>query len=285
MKNQLSIVTVAFNSAKILPALLDEISTLEHDIIIINNSSEDNLVEIASRYSSVKIIENQNTGYGRGANIGFSHTHSKYVALINPDVRLEPNIFQKLIDVMESNEEIAVIAPRSYEYKNSKKLYQKSLSFDNNGLCFIDTVSGAFMLIRKDAFDSIVGFDNNIFLFFEENDLCRRLSKQGYKIAIHEHSEYEHEEGNSSGINATIRKIRAWHFAWSGCYFTEKHNGKCAAIKKAVRIILLNGIKAIIKTAAFQHYKATAHFYKLRGGFDFLIGKKAFDNDGKARYT
>lgn len=209
-----------------------------------------------SLITEVIVVDNdkKNLGYGGGCNKGAKQAKGKYLFFLNPDTELLPGTLETLVSFMEENPQVGVVGPKIYCNKHK----ERQLSFcrfpdflmaigsyspirslwPNNpwwykysylnlqGLALnkpveVDAVSGAAMMVRKEAFEKVGGFDSNFFLFFEENDLCRRIQKQGYKIMFLPAAEIVHW-GSKSMTNFNQRDQI---FRQSRAYFLKKHLG------------------------------------------------------------
>ena len=140
------------------------------------------------------------------------------------------------------------------------------------------------MCFRKAIFDKIGFFDEGFFLYCEDNEICKRVLKNGYKIAIMKNTEQIHLSQQSTGeLSPKIKEGIMWHqFGYSKCYYTECIHNRFIASLKAIRNIL----RAFIKEMPFyfglkkQNIKNQAI---ICGSFSYLIGKGAFDKNGNPR--
>ena len=137
------------------------------------------------------------------------------------------DIFKKEIANIKS---FGALGPR---FLNVKKKSHKQ-SNKNEKIGKIESISGAAMLFNKHTFDIIGGFDENIFLYFEETDYCMRARKMGYKMYQLNRLVVEHPRGAANGVVkaknrneiSNLEKLYFWHFVWSKYYFYNKHYGR-----------------------------------------------------------
>jgi len=276
--NKLTLVTVTYNSSAVIGSLLAPLAGM--DTIVVDNASSDNTCEIASGFPGVRIIPNKNEGYGRAANRGFSHAHTPYILLLNPDVVISKESVDAMLAAMESDPKIAVASARIFsQTQDGAKKFTHTYAFDANGIAYVEWVVGAVMLIRYETLQKCGMFDENFFLFFEETDLCKRFVDAGYKLAVVQAAEAEHSEGSSSAPSLKLLKIKAWHNAWSKIYFQRKHLAygvfACKAIAKIVRSIG----KIYLACLQGNVQARTENIYALRGAVAAVFGIKAFKND------
>lgn len=262
----LTIVTVTYNSAAVLAKLLAPLAGHGMDIVVVDNGSQDTTRDVAKNFPGVKVIESRNIGYGRAANLGFRAATTPYVLLINPDVIISKESIDAMLALAESDPAIGIVSGR---------MAGKSYDFTGNA-AYVGWVVGALMLMKKDALDKVGMFDENIFLFYEETDLCRRFSKAGYKIAVAKDAEAEHEEGGSSSPSIRVLKIKAWHAAWSKAYFHKKHSSPLVYFEKSLSKIIRSITKVITTT---NHEKRIKNWYELKGALAAMRGVSAFENN------
>ncbi|MDH6364551.1 GT2 family glycosyltransferase [Enterococcus sp. PF1-24] len=180
-----------------------------------NHSSPDfqrQLAEIATEQIHVT-YHSENKGFGFGHNYNAQLTKSTYFLICNPDILVEKQAFQQLLTYLESQSDTALVAPkvlypdgetqyllrqrltvfdyalRFVPFGFVKKLFNRRLTrfecrelTDQNTIQEIPFVSGCFMLYRKSDFDAIDGFDENFFMYFEDNDICQKTRQAGKKI-------------------------------------------------------------------------------------------------------
>lgn len=243
----LSILLVNFNTKRYLMDCLRSIlydlrdSKISFEINILDNNSEDNLSEIRD---SLPEIENNgkiniyrsttNLGFGGGHNLLAEGSAGKYLLLLNPDVVIkEKNSIKRLLRRIEKDSLIKVIGPRLFDSKGKTQLWDhgescgflaKFLNEIGFGICLKHKeetdcawVSGAVFLIRKSTFEEIGGFDENFFLYKEEEDLCLRIRRQDRKSKI-----LYYPEVSICHIGSVVAK-KSKFFKKSYKYFLKKH--------------------------------------------------------------
>ncbi len=209
-KPLLSIIIVDYKSGKYLEGCLSTIGKNPNwETIVIDNNKN-------------------NIGYGAGCNKGTRTAKGKYLLFLNPDTIVLDGSLEKMVIFMEEHPEIGVLGSRLYnsEKKDNQlsfcrfpgpltsifvfsplknfwkknpfwKRYIYSKKINSNEPVEVDTVSGAAILVKKDIFKKVNGFDEKFFLFFEENDLCKRVKKVGSKVVFYPDAEIIHFGGKS----------------------------------------------------------------------------------------
>jgi len=207
-----SISIVTHNNEKIIKDCLDNIfkniKNIDFEIIIVDNNSSDNTVEIIeNNFKNIKLIQNNNIGFGAAHNIAIKLGTGKYHLVLNPDIIFIENSLKKLINFMDKNYNIGLISPKillsngSIQYlcrrlpslfgfiiirfmpKFIRRFFQARIDYYEmretgyNKIMDVLFLTGAFMLIRSSVLDKVGGFDENFFMYFEDIDLCRRIQK------------------------------------------------------------------------------------------------------------
>ncbi|GLS25871.1 glycosyltransferase [Marinibactrum halimedae] len=269
----LTVVIVSFNSADSILSCLKSVVTSKHfNVIIVDNCSSDNSQEkLQSTFPSTTVVQlSKNEGYGRAANAGFSKAASRFCLLLNPDINVsEKDIIEFYrLATSKNNEKNAIFAPAITEK-------QKNL----RGINSVNFVLGAAMLIDFNKYEKRKIFDENIFLFYEEKDLCLRTVHENKQILRLNDIYFPHIKGTSSGTSPAISYFKQWHVGWSSMYFLKKHqlnNGRHSALALYVRY-------SVKRFLSFSKNKRMKYKARLGGVSAFLRGQAAFDKKGNPR--
>lgn len=264
-----SIVIVSYNSFDIIEQCLGElIDCGRYPVIIIDNASPDGSADkLALRFPDTRVVAlNKNNGYGRAANVGFKMAGTDYFFLINPDMLISPEDVLKIERRMDSlPDDVALLAPAV-----------RIKDYTRKGVRDTGWVIGAAMLFRRSAMEGIGYFDENIFLFSEETDLCLRIRQAGKRICLDTDVFMKHLSKQSTPTSPELDWVKYWHFGWSNQYFLAKH--KLAKGKQnPFRTLFLYGLKSVISTNKRKRLEYRAKFFGTRA---FLKGIPAFDESG-----
>jgi len=275
----LSIVITSYNTSDILLKCLDSIwletKDITFEVIVVDNASVDDTVtelkKLSQKRKNLKtIFNNENVGFSKGNNQGVAKSKGNYILFLNSDTRLIENTFKKMIDWMESHKDIGV---SSCQLLNSDKSLQASggyfpdilkvffWTFLIDDLPFInsfgsyhphvgdfyrkdheqDWVTGAFMMVRREVIEKVKGFDENIFMYAEELELCYRIKKLGYKIYYTTVSKIIHIGGASSGSrNALLGEFKGLK------YFYKKHKSHLEQFLLAILLKIGSLVRLVI---------------------------------------
>lgn len=293
MKNKnLGIIAITYNSSSLIKQFIKNIDLSKNDLVVIDNDSKDNTIEIIEKnFPQVKIIKNSyNSGFSRAANTGIKSLKNKYALLLNIDSFISQDDIDKIVNEMILNNKIAIAGPMIYSGTISanqileKDLVKRiALKEKNNKIHYNKFITGAAMFLNLSNIKNIGLFDENFFLYCEDNEICKRSIKNGYINAIISDTKLIHVSGSSCNIlDEEIQRIY-WHkFGWSKLYYTEKVHGKFIAKLKAIRMIVKFLITIFTKYIKITKTKNDT-LQALKGSFSYLIGKSAFDSNNNPR--
>jgi N-acetylglucosaminyl-diphospho-decaprenol L-rhamnosyltransferase len=256
---KVTFVIVTYRSCDIVAGALDAVRTSWEagiaDCIVVDNASDDGTAEfVHAKYPWVHLIRSEeNLGFGCGCNLGFQLVHSPYVLFLNPDAAIELSGVRVMLEVMHRRPTAAVVAPAINESGESWQsaglmttigtLIRSSAGFRDpfpdariiiSGETAFRTswVCGAVMLIRSESFRQVGGFDPQFFLYFEETDLCRRITQQGGGIWATGEAIARHSAGHSArATNQTLTSnCVSEHYFRSRFRYLVKHFGRMKAV-------------------------------------------------------
>jgi len=270
-----TIVIVSYQSGAVLcqPHWADFFARVTQPVLIIDNGSPDGSGELlASKYPQHSIIRlPRNLGYGRAANHGFSRCRGRFALLLNPDLHISQAAINDLLMIArEDNGNGAVWAPalQPEDQQHSPPIH-------------VEQVVGAAMLCDLDKIRPLGGFDENIFLYSEETDLCLRVRKSGHTIKYCP-SVLMHHAGNcSSGTSSQLQYMKDFHFAWSRCYFLTKHQLHNSR-RNPARLLRTYSLRSVF---SFSRKKRDEYRAKAAGTRAFIKGEGAFDSEDCPRHS
>ena len=275
-KLRLAIVIVTYNSGHVLRFSLPMLQNLPEDmqIIVVDNASRDDSVEVAEKYGARVIKLNKNIGFGRACNIGWRSVQSKYVLFLNPDVLVDRNVLESALMFMENNPDVGLLGIRLVDGKGNylkesqrkvpdvasafKKLFipwtekHSGYYYDDERIREVEALPGAFMLARRQALEQTNGFDEDYFMYGEDIDLSVRIKQQGWKVMYNPELEAIHFKGASTG-RLNWKPIFWFHHAMQ--LFVQKHMKYgilkrlliyCGIWFRAVAIFVLRQIKRLV---------------------------------------
>lgn len=218
---------VNWNSGPLIGAAVGSIlSTSESEIVVVDNaSSDESLNAVDTSDSRVRILRNdENLGFAAGINQGFRETRSTYVLILNPDARARPGTIAALKSVLDGNARAGAVGgyvnarylPRSLPTMGS--LIRENLGLGRSaravpsGLVRVDQPAGSALMVRREAFDAVSGFDEQFFpAWYEDVDFAKSLAVSGWEIYFDPTARFEHDGGYSLGAMGTERFMAAYY--------------------------------------------------------------------------
>jgi len=286
IKNNLTFVIVTYESDKIIDDCLSSIPS-NYPIIIIENSGKKKFQEkIEKRYPNVKCkIVKKNDGYCLGNNLGIKLSKTRLVFILNPDVRLQSDTLKELDEVLNEIKNFAILAPTLENNKLKEGFgltknygsYKKTLNTTSD-FFKVDYIQGCAFLLDKTELKNIGFFDENIFMYFDDIDLCKRIKNLGKKIYVSRKAKIKHlgaKAVNDRFFNE-VEFSRNWHLMWSTFYFNKKHHGYFFALKKTYKKLITLIIKFLFFALTFNSIKKKIYLMRFSGLYNSIIGKKSW---------
>ena len=225
MKSRTTVISVSFNSAEIIEQMVESIPQ-KVSIKIVDNASSDNIKAVLKNYKNCELILNSsNQGFGRACNLGASECETEFLFFLNPDATLENDAISELEKFADKNPSMGAANPLIKNVNDYSKLKMTSIipckkiprpNINQSGEMPI--LTGGALFVRRKIFEQIGGFDQNIFLYHEDHELCSRIAKRGYSLWHVPSAVAIHTGGNSSGRSSNIAKWKGYHMARSRFY-------------------------------------------------------------------
>ena len=229
MKIDLDLVVVTYNSGSVLGAFIQSVPDYVR-VIVVDNGSSDDTVEVATAAGARVIKVGDNVGYGSACNIGAAAGTASLLLFVNPDVRFEEGAIEALVSAAAAHPN-AAFNPRIYtgsrrRFRRRSRLLPTSEHWQGaapDPIAVIPVLHGACILIRREHFDKVGGFDPRIFLFHEDDDLSIRLRQAGVELRLAAKALIDHDEGNSSGRSSQSGRVKGEAMGRSLVYVMQKH--------------------------------------------------------------
>ncbi|MEJ6006934.1 glycosyltransferase family 2 protein [Paucibacter sp. AS339] len=266
---ELSVLIVSYNSRPQLPALLNllmqELAPLDAELLLVDNASHDGSADlVAEQFPAVRLLRSrQNLGFAAANNLAARAARGRILLLLNPDALPERGAIAQGLALMRQHPEVglagACLRDEQGRQQPSGRMFpslpQEAIVLSGLAARFprsrwlgwldrswadpaqpatVDWVPGAFALLRHRLFDSIGGFDERFFLYYEEVDLCRRIQAAGYRVQYWPQLKVQHIGGVSARTVAGAAVARAgsqltlWR-ARSGLLYYRKNHGLLSA--------------------------------------------------------
>jgi N-acetylglucosaminyl-diphospho-decaprenol L-rhamnosyltransferase len=254
MTDEIAVVTVTYSPGKSLSAFLDTLTTATNvpiDVVLADNGSTDGSVEAAASRPGVRVVETGgNIGYGRAANAGVRHTTAEFVVVANPDIEWEPGALDELLAAARRWPNGAsfgplIHTPEGHIYPSARALpslgrgighalfgwwwpsnpwtaayrVEKEAPVERTA----GWLSGSCLLLRRDAFEAVGGFDASYFMYFEDLDLGDRFASAGWQNVYAPAAVVSHVGGHATSRDPARMAAEHHRSAWR--YLSRRYAG------------------------------------------------------------
>jgi len=277
--NNLTFVIVTFKSEHIILECIDSLPK-DSNIIIIENSNNLELKrKLEKKYPKIDVIVQENNGMGSGNNKGIKLCKTDYAFVINPDVKFYKNTMHELIVLSAKYNDYSILAPISDDLKYPNYKIKKENTKNNDpDFLNVDSVDGYAMLINKNKFSDNIYFDENFFLYLENDDLCLKKKKENNKIYVSKKAKIHHLGGKSHSAvhEKEIEFSRNWHWMWSKFYFNKKHHGYQKALLISLPTLITSVFKLFYYFLTRNTFKKKIYLMRFLGLFNSILGKNSW---------
>ena len=277
----LTVVIVTLRSEKVVDHCIKSINK-NLPIIVVENS--DNLKfknYLENNYKNVQcILSKENLGTGAGYNIGIKFSKTDYVYVINPDITLEANALDEIFLASKKLDDFSILSPISSDvnFPNYRMIKEKK-NYEEKNLPFkVQYVDGFSMLLNKKKFKNNNYFDENFFMYWENNDICIRVINDGGSVFIVPKAKIKHlgAKAVDPKFFKEIELSRNWHWMWSTFNYHRKYKGFFISLLIVLPKLISAIIKILIYTLIFNKEKKKIYYQRLSGLINAIMGKSSW---------
>jgi GT2 family glycosyltransferase len=253
----LSVVIVGWNARHYLELCLKSLADApprrSMEVLVVDNASSDGSAEmIKAQFPWVKLIRSEeNLGFAKGNNVAIRQCQGRYIALVNPDVIVFSGCLDTLADFLDQNPKVGNVGPRvlnpdmtlqstcrrfptlwnnfcsatglATQFKNSKFFAGEHMFyFPHDRTLPVDVLVGCFSMIRRETFDEVGLLDENLFMYGDDVDWCRRAWKAGWQVVFFPGAGAIHDRGKITApypVRFAVAQQRSILYYW------RKHHG------------------------------------------------------------
>ena len=281
----LSILIVSYNTCSLLRQCLRSIFSKDQDVsfevIVVDNASADGTPEmVASEFPEVRLLKNsENVGFSVANNAAMDCSRGRCVLLLNSDTILVPGTLGSMLEVMDQDKSIGIagcrlVRPsgemdlacrRSFptpmvslsRFLRLNRLFPKHKLFGRYNLTYldecgryeVDSIVGAFMMVRREVVEQVGGLDEDYFMYGEDVDWCFRIQRAGWKVMYVGDCTTYHYKGASSRKESFRMN---YHFHRAMFLFHRKHLRQRYAVPVSIAVYV--GIAARFSLLVLNHY-------------------------------
>ena len=290
----LSIIIPTYYPGPIIHKCLD---SLPHnsDIIIVDNGNDNELKKIIKeRNNKIRHFIIGDLGLPKSFNYAVEKALNENILITQPDVVFEKDAIENLIKASHKYKDAGLLAPIIFEDDKYSSFNSLDLCLGKNGeiiknsrgkkrntipsgdFC-VEAVSATAMLLKKSVINQIGRWDENIYTYLEDLDLCLKLRRNNFSIIKIKNSKIDHI-GFGSHKHENISKAelsRNWHFMWSSLYFKHKYENKNKFLIYFMKNFIKYFFKVIICVLTLKKKKTILNFMRLRACVNYLLIRKA----------
>ena len=262
----LSIVILSWNVRELLRKCLASLPWTDPqvEVIVVDAGSADGSAEVARQeFPAARLIaQPDNLGYTRGNNLGLRAATGRYLLILNPDTEVVGDALTRMLAYMDGHSQTGLLGPQLVSPDGSVQSTRRrfptlltaffestwlqplaprsllnryyALDLSDDAISEVDWVMGAALLVRREAYEQVGGFDEGFFMYSEEVDWCRRIKAAGWQVVYFPPARVIHHAGRSSEQVPAATHIR---FNASKVRYFRKYHGLLAA--EALRLYLL----------------------------------------------
>jgi N-acetylglucosaminyl-diphospho-decaprenol L-rhamnosyltransferase len=275
MLSQVTVIIVTFNSAHCLPALGKALTQLPH-VIVVDNGSDDNCAtQTPAHLPQAQVLAlPANWGFGAANNRALAQVQTPFALLLNPDCEITPQAVEQLLRTAAQWPEVAMVAPQLLQangqpevnYRWPHLLWHSRGPAVTEGPACVGFVCGAAMLLRMSAYQGQF-FDEQFFLYYEDDDLCTRLFKQRQAMIIDPAATATHRSRGSVRGRSPLRSeyLRGYHHAQSKLIYARKYQSTTAARQQQRKLLWQTVLALPLRLLAYNPRLLARMWGRLQG--------------------
>ena len=264
--DRVTVITVTYRSRHLVEAMARNFAQFKHLAVVDNASGDGTLEQLRVALPRGRYIQNEsNVGFGAAMNIALRDTTTEFALLLNPDCDISAGSVSRLIEAAIMFSSAMLLGPRILNMRN-----ESQISFDWNHPAKVrpridsipegDTstwwLSACCLLVRVAPFQSIGGFDERFFMYYEEADLGRRTSASGHTCVYVPQAVAHHQGDASSAPSWRVEHIKLKHYFRSKRLFMAKHEGISSSLARRAAEVMVALLMVAVLAMTLQIRRA-----------------------------
>ena len=273
----LTIIIITFKSDEIIYKFIDNIPKKIKIIVVENSKNFELKKKLEKKYKNVQVYLRKNLGVSSSLNYAAKKTKTNYFLHLSPDLKVDYKDIKVFFKYAKKiNDDFCALGPRFLNTKKKGHIQiDKKLKYGK-----IDSIHGSYMFINKKRFDEINGWDDKIFLYFEETD----YSYRGKKLGL---NSYQINSIKTKTIDTTVKinnenekrnwlNLLVWHFIWSKFYTNKKKFGFIFSFIIFLPIIIRILFRLSLYSIFYDKKKLVKYKFRLSGLYNSIIGNNSY---------
>ena len=270
-----TVITVTFNSAHCLPALGQALAQFPSIIVVDNGSDDGCATQTPAHLPQAQVLAlPANLGFGAANNRALAQVQTPFALLLNPDCEITPQAVAQLLHTANQWPDAAMVAPQLLQangqpevnYRWPHLLWHSRGPAVTEGPACVGFVCGAAMLLRMSAYNGQF-FDEQFFLYYEDDDLCTRLFNQRQAMLIDPAATATHRSRGSVRGRSPLRSeyLRGYHHAQSKLIYARKYQSTAAARQQQRKLLWQTALALPLRLLAYNPRLLARMWGRLQG--------------------
>lgn len=258
MLDRVTVVVVTHHSAHCVPDMARALASFPQVVVVDNASDDDTPALVQAQLPQARVLAlPRNLGFGTANNRGLALVDTPYALLLNPDCHITPDAVRQLMTTAEAWPQAAIVAPQLLDSEGHPQLNYgwprwlgQSQGEGATGVVAVGYACAAAWLLRMDKPSTPAWrFDEDFFLYYEDEDLCARLFKAGQLVLVDPHARATHANRGSVRGRAVLASEwrRGYHHSQSKILFWQRHMGAALAQRVHRKALWTGGLEFVLR--------------------------------------
>lgn len=288
MENKITVIILIYEEN--LDTIYECLKSIKnYKIIIIDNANDAKRKDKIQKDFRIDkyFLNKKNFGFSKAINVGIKNCSTDYLLILNPDCIISEKSIDILLESLDEYQDCFMTTPTLLNHNNEIEqnasmfpetgITKEPINIDGDICC--QSVLAAAMMFRTEEIIKIGLFDENFFLFYEDDDLCKRIRNLKKSIIQIYNAKAIHIHGQGKSIKNSLKKsfIINYNMTYSELYYFFKINNHQQKLKELGKKIISYSIKTIINLLIFRFKKSIYYFSKALAFYKFtsMIKKKS----------
>jgi N-acetylglucosaminyl-diphospho-decaprenol L-rhamnosyltransferase len=259
--SELTVVCVTFNSERCVPTIVRDFAGFANVIVVDNASCDATLAQLREQLPQARFIANtRNLGFGAANNLALAQVQTPWALLINPDCEIEAAALDQLLAASTEYPNAALIAPQAIHADGKLQecygpaFYHKQPRgyVPADAIVGAQWLSGCCLLLRMSCFENRRAFDEQFFLYYEDDDLALEAQRRGYECLLVPSATVKHIGNGSSDAQWQTQLFKDFHYQLSKRLIIRKYQGALAASKHRLKMAIGGAVAIPLYSLIFK---------------------------------
>ena len=239
---------VSYNSRDVLGECLKSLPEGIQVRVFDNASSDGSVAFLRDQFPDVKVIASAvNMGFGRGHNANLDRITTPFALILNPDCFLNQQAISEMASIIRNHPKVALVGPGAEGTVSASSERYRDYGPGIVNPHHVEQLSGHCVMVRISAFADSGFFDPNLFLFYEDTDLCMKARLLGHVLVLAPQTEVRHLIGQSTPKSWKTTLRRDYHLGWSEAYYRCKYRQHQTRAFELFRVAFKHARKGLVR--------------------------------------